>query len=201
MFIASVPAPAAEGALAEFYEQQRAAWGYLPNYAGAFSSRPEVGLAWAQLNASIRGGMDRRRYEITTIAAARALRNSYCTAAHSMFLRDVCHDEATMIAISRDPSGETLAEEDRAVYQFAAKVALDAAAVEQADVDRLRGLGLSDGDVADVVFAVAARAFFTRVLDGLGAQLDAETAGSFPAELLGSMLVGRPAAEPGADGP
>ena len=39
--------------------------------------------------------------------------------------------------------------------------------VEQADVDALRAVGLTDADVADLVFAVAARAFFTKVLDGL----------------------------------
>jgi alkylhydroperoxidase family enzyme len=33
--------------------------------------------------------MDRRRFEIATIAAARALHSTYCTAAHSKFLRDV----------------------------------------------------------------------------------------------------------------
>jgi uncharacterized peroxidase-related enzyme len=191
VFIDSVPGGAAEGSLADFYEQQRAAWGFLPNFAGAFSTRPEVGQAWTQLNGAIRGGMDRRQYEIASIAAARELRNTYCTAAHSMFLRDVCHDEATLLTISGDPSGETLPEQDQAVYQFATKVARDAASVEQADVDRLRQLGLSETDVANVVFAVAARSFFTRVLDGLGAQLDVETAAKFPADLLESMLVGR----------
>jgi hypothetical protein len=30
-------------------------------------------------------------------------------------------------------------------------------------------VGLSDAEIADVVYAAAARAFFTRVLDGLGA--------------------------------
>jgi hypothetical protein len=58
-------------------------------------------------------------------------------------------------------------------------LAAEADAVEQSVVDRLRDLGLSEGDVADVVFTVAARCFFTRVLDGLGAQLDVETASTF----------------------
>ena len=74
-------------------------------------------------------------------------------------------------------------------------MATDAASIGQGDVDRLRELGLGDGDVADVVFAAAARCFFTRVLDGLGAQLDVETAAAFAPEILESMMVGRPAAE------
>jgi hypothetical protein len=80
------------------------------------------------------------------------------------------------------------------VYEFAGKVAADASEVDQADVDRLKAAGgLSDADVADVVFAVAARAFFTRVLDGLGAQLDRQTAEALPADLRDAMTVGRPA--------
>jgi uncharacterized peroxidase-related enzyme len=191
MFIDPVPEGAAAGALTGFYEQERARWGFLPNYAATFSTRPEVAEAWGRLNGAVRGGMDRRRYEIATIAAARALRSTYCTAAHSMFLRDACADEATMLAIAEDPSGGRLGEQDREVYRFAAKVASSAASVEQADVDRLKAAGLSDADVADVVFAVAARSFFTRVVDGLGAQLDPETAQAFAAPVLETMLVGR----------
>ncbi len=196
VFISAVPEDAATGPLADYYRQQRAAWGFLPNYAAAFSTRPDVAQAWNTLNATIRDGMDRRRFELATIAAARALRSTYCNAAHSKFLRDVCGDEATMRVIAEDPSGAQLGSHDRAVYEFAAKVAADAASIEQADVDRLRAVGLSDGDVADVVYAASARSFFTRVLDGLGAQLDAQTAAALPADLVESMIVGRPVAEP-----
>jgi alkylhydroperoxidase/carboxymuconolactone decarboxylase family protein YurZ len=51
--------------------------GYVPNYAKVFAHRPDVLAAWGQLIAAIRGHMDQRRYELITIAAARALRSSY----------------------------------------------------------------------------------------------------------------------------
>ena len=194
MFITGVSEGDARGEVAEYYEGQRAAWGFLPNYAPAFSTRPEVARAWNALNLAVRGGMDRRRFEIATIAAARARRSTYCTAAHSAFLRDVCGDEATMAAIAEHPDGAGLTEQDRAVFTFATKVATDAASVEQADVDALRDVGLSDADVADVVFAAAARSFFTAVLDGLGTQLDEQTAATFPPALRDAMVVGRPVA-------
>lgn len=192
MFINAVPEDEATGAVAEYYRQQTSAWGFLPNYAAAFSTRPDVAQAWNGLNAAIREGMDRRRFEIATIAAARALRSTYCTAAHTKFLRDVCGDEPTVGMIAADPSGATLEEQDRAVYEFAGKVAADASSVTQADVDNLRAVGLSDPDIADIVFAAAARSFFTRVLDGLGAQLDSQTAATFAPEVLSTMIVGRP---------
>jgi len=195
MFIDPIPEAEATAEVADYYAAQRSAWGFLPNYAGCFSSRPDVAQAWNVLNSTIRGGMDRRRFELATIAAARELRSTYCTAAHSTFLRDVCDDEASLVAIAEDPSGATLAEVDRAVFGFATQVARDASAITSADVDRLRAVGLSDAEVADVVFAVAARAFFTKVLDALGAQLDVETAGTFDPDLLASVLVGRPVAD------
>lgn len=196
MFITPVREDDAAGDLAEYYRTQRAAWGFLPNYAAAFSTRPDVAQAWNALNATIRDGMNRRRFEIATIAAARALRSTYCTAAHSKFLRDVCADETTMRSITEHPDGAALDLQDRAVYQFAAKVAADAASVDADDVERLRAVGLTDEEIADVVFAASARCFFTAVLDGLGAQLDVQTAETFPEDLLSSIVVGRPVAEP-----
>jgi len=192
MFIETVPEGAATGDLAAWYASQRASWGFLPDYAGCFATRPDVAQAWTNLNLTIRGGMDRRRFELVTIAAARARRSTYCTAAHASFLRDVCADQATVDALAAAPDGGTLAGPDAAVFAFATTLATDAAAVEEADVAALRRHGLTDAEIADVVLAVAARAFFTTVLDGLGARLDRPTAESFAPEVMAAMVVGRP---------
>lgn len=195
MFIETTPESAAEGALAEWYDSQRRSWGFLPDYAGCFSTRPDVAKAWTTLNLTIRGGMDRRRFEIVTIAAARALHSTYCTVAHASFLRDVCGDEETVDTLAVVPDGSTLSEQDAAVFRFATKVARQAHAIEQADVDAVRATGLSDAEVTDVVLAVGARAFFATVLDGLGARLDSPTAATFDPQELAAMVVGRPVGE------
>jgi len=178
--------------LAAYEAEEAAVWGFVPNYAACFASRPEVARAWRALNVTIRSGMDRRRYEIASIGAARAVRSTYCTAAHAKVLRDVCGDADTVGAIV---TGEGLEPVDAAVLRLAGKVAADAASVEQSDVDELRALGLSDADVADVVYAASARAFFTAVLDGLGARLDAQTAAAFDPEQRRALVVGRPPAD------
>jgi uncharacterized peroxidase-related enzyme len=194
MFIAAPDEGAVEGEAAEWYERQRASWGYLPNYAPAFASRPDVAEAWNQLNGAIRGGMDHRRYEVATIAAARALRSTYCMAAHSKFLRDQCGDEETMRVIAADPSGDALDATDRAVIDFATRVATDATSVSAGDVERLRECGLDDGDVVSVVLAAAARAFFTKVIDALGVEADAQLGDTFDPEVRQQLTVGRPIA-------
>ena len=176
-------------------EEQTARWGYLPNYAAVFGSRPDVARAWSALNLAVRDGMDRRRFELATIAAARALGSTYCTAAHSMFLRDVCGDEATMVALAGDPDGGSLDDTDRAVVAFATKVARQASAISQDDVDALRAAGLSDNDVADVIFAVGARCFFATVLDAAGAEPDHQLAAALDT-VAERLVVGRPIAAP-----
>jgi hypothetical protein len=56
-------------------------------------------------------------------------------------------------------------------------------------------IAVADAEIADVGSAAAARSFNTCVPDGLGAQLDAPTAGTFPPARLEPMIVGRPVAE------
>jgi len=52
----------------------------------AFEARPEVYDAWRQLVTAVKSGMDERRYELVTLAAARRLRSSYCSLAHGSIL-------------------------------------------------------------------------------------------------------------------
>jgi alkylhydroperoxidase family enzyme len=55
---------------------------------------------------------------------------------------------------------------------LAEQVADDATSVGEADLQRLRDLGLSHEEVMDVILAAAARCFFSKTLDALGVQPD-----------------------------
>lgn len=184
----------AEGPAAVMYEADRAALGYVANYTRAFAHRPAVFEGWRQLNTSIRNGMDRRRYELATLAAARRLRSSYCSLAHGKVLVDRFMEPEALREMIADPRPADLDPVDVAVMDLADKVAGDATAITQADIDRLRDLGLSDADVVDVVVAAAARCFFSTTLDALGVQPDAAFAGLEP-ELRDALTVGRPIGE------
>jgi uncharacterized peroxidase-related enzyme len=192
MLIATPHETPATGELANWYDSQTKNWGYLPNYAPIFASRPDVAAAWTNLNLTIRGGMDRRRFELATIAASRALRCTYCLAAHSKFLRDAVHDDDTMRAVAGDPSGETLDSQDQAIVQFATKVAADPVGIDASDVAQLKDQGLTDADVADIIFAVAARCFFATVLEAAGAEADHQLAETFDTAVRDQLTVGRP---------
>lgn len=195
MFIDAPDETSVGSEVADWYGKQREAWGYLPNYAPAFATRPDVARAWTTLNNAVRGHMDRRRFELATIAAARVYRSTYCMAAHCKFLRDDCDDESTMRAIAADQDTPNLSATDRAVMDFATLVARDASSITAADVQQLRGHGLSDPEIVDVVFAAAARAFFTKVLDGLGVQADVQLGTTFDPDVRRQVTVGRPIAD------
>ncbi|HSB85469.1 MAG TPA: peroxidase-related enzyme [Ilumatobacteraceae bacterium] len=195
MFIQAPEESAVDDAVADWYDKQREAWGYLPNYAAAFATRPDVARAWNTLNTAVRGNMERRRFELATIAAARAYGSTYCMAAHCKFLRDECGDEPTMRAVAADPSGANLDATDRAVMDFATHVARDASSITAGDLQQLRDHGLSDPEIVDVVFAAAVRAFFTKVLDALGVQADVQLGETFDPEVRRQVTVGRPIAD------
>jgi uncharacterized peroxidase-related enzyme len=193
-FIETVSESSATGAVAELYELDRENFGYLPNFTRVFSLRPEAYAAWRALNGAIKSGMDLRRYELATVAAARRLRSSYCTLAHGSVLMDKFLDANALQAVVNDHHTAGLEPVDVAVMDLADKVAQDATSVSQDDVDRLRSLGLSDAEILDIVLAAAARCFFSKVLDGLGAEPDARYADLDP-DLRDTLTVGRPIAE------
>jgi uncharacterized peroxidase-related enzyme len=183
----------ATGATAELYEADRARLGYVANYTRLFAGRPAVQAAWRQLVGAIAGEMDARRYELATLAAARSLRSSYCMLAHGRVLLERFYDTETLREIADDHRTADLDEADVAVMDFAEKVTKDAASITQADVDRLRELGLSDLDVLDVTLAAAARCFFAKTNDALGIQPDSVFSELDPA-LRDALTVGRPIA-------
>jgi alkylhydroperoxidase family enzyme len=153
-----------------------------------FALRPDVLRAWQGLNESIKATADLRRHELATLAAARRLRSSYCCLAHGKVLAEQFYDYET---VPRLPEG--LDDADRAVMALAGKVVDDATSITQADVDELRGHGLTDAEIVDVVLAAAARCFFSKTLDALGAQPDAAYA-ELPAAMRDALTVGRPIA-------
>jgi uncharacterized peroxidase-related enzyme len=99
---------------------------------------------------------------------------SYCMLAHGSVLTTRFLEPDTLRAIVEDHRSSGLDEIDVAVMDVAEKVAGDATSVTQADIDRLRELGLTDPEILDIVLAAAARCFFSKVLDGVGALPDRE---------------------------
>jgi uncharacterized peroxidase-related enzyme len=171
-------------------ERQQNHYGYVPNYAKLFSDRPDIMDLWADLLGGIRRHIDPRRFELVTFAAARELKSSYCSLAHGQLLKEkILSDEEMRALVDGDESA--FCEAEVAMMELARKVIADASSVTREDVDRLRRAGLRDDEIFDVVATAAARAFFTKLVDGLGGQPDASFL-QLDEALRERLTVGRP---------
>ncbi len=169
MYIETVRPEAATGPVRELYDRDLASLGYVTTDSMLFSLRPAVHGAWRQLVRELRTTIRLRRYELVTIAAARALGCRACVSAHgAVLLRNGIVDPSQLAAIVRnfrDAGREPL---EVAIMDLAEKVAIDAHRVGPADIEGLRSLGLDDGEIFDIVLAAAARAFYSKTLESLG---------------------------------
>jgi uncharacterized peroxidase-related enzyme len=172
------------------FDTDTKAMGYLPNYTRLFAHSPAAYEAWRQLNGAVKAGMELRRYELATLAAARARKSSYCGLAHGKVLRDKFFDPQTLAAIASDHGSAGLSAQEVAVVNFAGKAAADASSVTEADIADLRSHGLADVEIFHVILAVGARCFFSTVLSAAGAQPDQQYDESLDADLRQALSFG-----------
>lgn len=171
LFINTTPPSEATGDVLEMYERQQSAWGFVPNYAKAFSHRPEVMACWGRLLAEIRLPMSARRFELVTFAAAVEIRNTACSLAHGEALTAFFTEEE-ICAMAKGEFSSSVTEAEQAMMRFARQVARDASRVTSGDVDLLKKHGFTDAEVFDIAATAAGRAFFTKILDALGVEGD-----------------------------
>jgi hypothetical protein len=96
-----------------------------------------------------------------------------------------------VIALVKDFRTAGLEPGEVAVMEFAQKVTLDAAQVTAQDIQGLREHGFGEEDILNITLAAAARSFFSKTLDALGAEPDQAYLELEP-ELLQALALGRP---------
>lgn len=190
-FIKTIPASEATGDVRAMYERQEDTWGYVPDYAKVFCHRPEVMERWGRMLAAIKRPVDPRRLELVTFAAAHELRHSSCSLAHGAALTKIIGNEA-VIAIANGDACDILTDAERAMMQFARRIAKDASKITSGEVAALREIhGLSDEEIFDIAAIAASRSFFTKVLDALGSEPDIGFM-QLDDDLRRALTVGRP---------
>jgi uncharacterized peroxidase-related enzyme len=189
-FINIIPENQAPAEVKQMYEANQNEKGYIPNYCRVFSHQPKVLAAWGNLLGSIRSNMETRRYELVTIAAARALKSSYCMLAHGSVLLDRFYTPEQLTLIAKDYHTAGLTPAEVAMMAYAEKVVRDATGIAQADIDELREYGFSDAEIFDITTAAAARCFFSKTLDALGSEPD-EIYLELDTDLRQALTVGR----------
>jgi len=111
--------------------------------------------------------------------------------AHGALLRKNFFSANELRAIVKDFHHAGLTDEEVAIMTFSQKVTREANQVGEQDMDELRGCGLSDEEILDVVLACTSRNFFSKTLDAVGAVPD-EAYKELEPELLKVLAMGRP---------
>jgi alkylhydroperoxidase family enzyme len=108
-----------------------------------------------------------------------------------VLLRSGIFTSEQLQAIARDYRQAGLPPDEVAMMAFAEQIAGRANGVTREDLDGLRRHGLSDTDILDITLTAAARCFFSKVLDGVGAAPD-DAFMSLDEGLRRALAVGRP---------
>ena len=98
-------------------------------------------------------------------------------------------DELT--AIVKDFRQAGLPADEVAIMSLAQKITRHAHTVTRDDYTELRGFGLTDEEILDIVLASAARSFISKTLDALGSTPDVSD-WEYEPGLLQVLAVGRP---------
>jgi len=183
--------PPSSGLLRSQYEDDRAADGYVSNHTRLWGWRPEVWGDFFQTRQTLIAGSSLTPSDLALLnaAAAAARSSSYCALAWGTRLAGQV-DPATAVRVL-EGSLAALGDREAELTGWARRVAVDPTSTTQADVDRLRAIGLSDREIFDATIVIAMRVAFTAVNDALGALPDAQLAADAPDAVRAAVSYGR----------
>lgn len=161
----------ASGAIADAYEAERTALGYVPSHTKVLVLNPEAFNAWKALQSSIAGSMGMRRFELVTLAAAQGIGSRHCRLAHGQrALKYIDEEDLLLIAANYHDAG--LSDAEVAMMDFAVRLSTDSAHMSNADSQKLREVGFTDREIIDIALAAAARNYLSRILQALAVDID-----------------------------
>lgn len=172
MSIINPPADRADSPFMEaLFATEVADQGFVSGHTAALSLNAEAYEAWEALSGAVHRSLGTRRYELVTLAAARAVGSAHCRLAHGRKSLAVFGREQ-LLRIARDYRSAGLDEAEVAMMEFAERMSVSAATMTDADSRRLREAGLSDREIVDVALASAARNFYSRAVQSLAIGVD-----------------------------
>jgi uncharacterized peroxidase-related enzyme len=171
-WIRTAPAEEMEGPLDELYRQDLDRLGFVMEATKTWSVRPELGLAYRAFEAAVMAapGLSARERRLIHLVVAQRIRSTYCVLVYAAALERDLGGPDGIRAVLRDYRGAGLSEREVAVLDYALAVAVGHPT--EADVERLRRLGLDDGAILHVAAVAALRLFGSRVYDALGVETD-----------------------------
>ena len=127
--------------------------GFVPNVFLALARRPEEFRAFFAYHDALmdkEGGLSKAEREMIVVATSGANHCQYCVVAHGAILRIRAKRPLVADQVAVNYRKADISPRERAMLDFAMKVALESHAVEDADLETLRKAGFADEDVWDI---------------------------------------------------
>lgn len=173
MIVTTPDTDGATGHVADMYDGDMRTDGFVFAHTRAMAVNPEAHQAFEDLVRAVVPSIGLRNYELATLGAARAIGSEHCLLAHGRkSLRGGLLDEDQLAALARAGGDADLDDADLAVVAYAQKLSTDAAAMTDADTQRLRDVGFSDRQIVDITLAAAVRNYYSRALQALAVPVD-----------------------------
>jgi len=132
--------------------------GFVPNVFLVLAHRPEEFRAFFAYHDALMdkdSGLTKAEREMIVVATSGANHCQYCVVAHGAILRIRAKDPRLADQVATNYRKADITPRQRAMLDFAMKVALESHAVEDADLARLKEAGFGEDDVWDIA-AIAA---------------------------------------------
>jgi uncharacterized peroxidase-related enzyme len=120
-------------------------------------------------------GLPRADRELGAVATSRVNGCSYCASVHAKRFVELSKQPEVIERIYAEGTEASLDSRRKAVVEFSAKLTRDPAAMQARDTEPLRAAGLTDGEILDLVHAVAMFAWANRLMQSLGEPTGAQT--------------------------
>lgn len=146
--------------------QGRAYWATLAHDPGSLRAR--MALYGNILSGEGAGRGPRSDRELAATATSRVTSCVYCASVHSRAYSALVKERDTVQRLLDDGPGADLPPRERAVVDYAVKLALHPEAIGPADLQPLRDLGLTDLELLDITNAAAIFANANRLMATLG---------------------------------
>ncbi|MEL6476841.1 MAG: peroxidase-related enzyme [Pseudomonadota bacterium] len=148
----SLPDPLPED-VATLFAKCQAKLGLIPNVLVAYAFNPEKLAAFSQMyNELMLGpsGLSKLEREMIAVVVSAQNRCWYCQVAHGAAVRVLSGKPELGEALVMNYRVADLSKRERAILDFAVRMTVESAAIEERDREALRDAGLTDGDIWDL---------------------------------------------------
>jgi uncharacterized peroxidase-related enzyme len=191
MFIKTIEPDEATGEIADLYNAKIASMGKVMQATQCWSARPDMILPVERLLHQLRDNFSLGlvNFRLITFVAAKYVPSSYCSHVYFKSLSGAIGREQAL-AVQADYRNAGLSEQQVAMLAYAEQITRDASRIGPADIDRLRAVGFTDLNIADIALAASYRNFMSRYFDAVGATVEPEFLDADPV-VRAQMSVGK----------